>query len=273
MIYLKKYNESLEDIHQDINDILLELLDSGYYKINLFSNAVRIVKVEWPDRRIKSNELDFNEIKEYVLRIIDYLGDKYVRCRYFLLALDNSKSIYGYNDLLPNEDTEIKEGIVSFYIFFEEKKEIKTFELFTFSNDIKVIVNLPDEFKCSFVIGSDEYFFHARDENKMFPEFIRYGWHLTFGIVSNDKYKLTNKNIPFKVLSGVKECFKMFIDKYKPSSVSFIAEGESKANIYLKMLVDDGDVVKSSNSGLKSYSEYPAILYMIDKMKYLKKFE
>lgn len=143
--------------------------------------------------------------------------------------------------------------------------KFKIFEVFNTDYDIRVLLQLPDEFKCEFTIDGDDYFFHARDENKMFPEFIRYGWHLIFGIIGPDKYKLTGKGIPFKVLSAVKKCFDMFMKDYQPEKISFIAEGETKASVYLKIFTLNGDKIEKRDSGLESFSEYPAILYMIDK--------
>ena len=57
------------------------------------------------------------------------------------------------------------------------------FELFNYNIGINIITESKDEFKCSFNIYNDAYFFHARDENKINPESIRYGWHLSFGIL------------------------------------------------------------------------------------------
>jgi hypothetical protein len=141
----------------------------------------------------------------------------------------------------------------------------KIFELFDFDYDINVIIEDKDEFKCSFSINGEEYFFHARDENKMYPDFIKYGWHLSFGTLGPDKYKLTGKNIPFKVLSGVKRCYEMFIKKYDPNRMSFIAEGEKKATLYLSMFGKEYKVTKRE-SGLESYSGDTPYLFMLDKI-------
>lgn len=143
--------------------------------------------------------------------------------------------------------------------------KFRLFELFDQSYDINIVTELNDEFKCQFSIDNDEYFFHARDENKMFPESIRYGWHLTFCIVGPDKYKLTEKGIPFKVLSGVKESFLMFIDKYDPNRMSFIAEGEKKALIYLRLFDSNNFTINKVDSELESLSGYTPFLYEIDK--------
>ena len=99
----------------------------------------------------------------------------------------------------------------------------------------------------------------------MFPETIRYGWHLTFGVVNDNKYDLTNKGIPFKVLSGVKNCYTMFIDKYKPIKMSFIAEGDKKASLYLTFFDSKYFDIDKKDSGLDSFSRYTPYLYMIDK--------
>ena len=141
----------------------------------------------------------------------------------------------------------------------------KLFELFNIKHDIDILIKDNDEFKCQFNIDSDNYFFHARYENKIFPESIRYGWHLSFGIVNNDKYKLTHKGIPFKVLSGIKECFYMFLDIYKPEKMSFIAEGDKKAFLYLKLFDTNDYNIDKINSNLDSLSGEIPYLFMIDK--------
>jgi hypothetical protein len=140
------------------------------------------------------------------------------------------------------------------------------FELFNYNSyniGINVEVEDKDEFKCLFKIGNDEYFFHARDENKIQPETIRYGWHLSFGIVGPNKYNLTGKNIPFKVLSSVNKCFEMFVEKYNPDKMSFIAEGDKKAQIYLNLF--KGYDISKRESGLDSLSDYTPYLFMINK--------
>jgi hypothetical protein len=77
------------------------------------------------------------------------------------------------------------------------------------------------------------------------------------------KYKLTNKNIPFKVLSSVNRCFEIFIEKYNPDRMSFIAEGDKKAQIYLKLF--SGYNISKIESGLESLSGEIPYLFMIDK--------
>lgn len=147
----------------------------------------------------------------------------------------------------------------------EQLKENKIFELFERNIDIEIVTEIYDEFKCKFHIGDDTYFFHARDENKIYPNFIRYGWHITFGIVGPDKYKLTNKNIPFKVLNGVKKCYDIFIKKYHPNRMSFIAEGEKKSILYLNIFGKNYKINKKI-SGLESYSGEIPYLFMIDEL-------
>ena len=141
---------------------------------------------------------------------------------------------------------------------------ITNFKIFeSSSNDI--VIDLDDEFKCISNINDDTYFFHARYENKIFPKNIRYGWHISFGILNDKKYLITNKNIPFKVLNFVSNCYKTFLLKYKPIKISFIVEGEKKARIYLNYLVSTNDTINKKDSNLDSYSDDKPILYMIDK--------
>ena len=131
---------------------------------------------------------------------------------------------------------------------------------------VKVVVNQSDEFKTEFVIDGEKYWFQARDENKIYPEFIRYGWHLGFGRGSGeDKYLPTNKGKQFEVFSAVKYSLDKFIKEVNPNKMSFIAEGESKANIYVKLVSDYGYTMSKGDSGLDSLTGKPPILFKLDK--------
>jgi hypothetical protein len=90
MKYLRTYESlnSEEEFLKDIKDILLEVEDMGY--------ITRIIESTWPkdskeyviwiniiNKSLCGNyirPIDFNEIKDCVLRIKDYLGNKFVGC-------------------------------------------------------------------------------------------------------------------------------------------------------------------------------------------------
>ena len=112
-----------------------------------------------------------------------------------------------------------------------------------------------------FKVGKDLYFFKCEKENIVEPKHIRYGWHISFGIVDDNEYVQTNKNIPFKVLSKVKNLFNQFLLTHKPHKFSFIAEGEQKVKIYTNMV--RGYNYKKEHSGLGSFSnEIPYLVKM-----------
>lgn len=130
---------------------------------------------------------------------------------------------------------------------------------------MKIEIQLIDEFKTESIIDNDIYFFHARYENKIFPKSIRYGYHLTFGIKNNDKYKITNNNIPFKVFKNIKESFYYFLKKYNPEKISFIVEGDKKEFIYLSIFDTKLYYINKIKSGLESLSGEIPYLIIIDK--------
>jgi hypothetical protein len=147
---------------------------------------------------------------------------------------------------------------------YGNKKIKKLNELFDSSLDYDIIVDEPDEFKVQFEFDGDMYFCHFRYENKIFPEHIRYGWHWTFGVGQDDnKYLLTNKNKPYKILSTIKKCVDEFVDRYNPSKISYIVEGEKKANLYLKFF--NGYDVEIEDSKLDSLSGDNPLLYKLTK--------
>lgn len=146
---------------------------------------------------------------------------------------------------------------------------IKTNELFdSLETEFKVIIDDIDEYKVEFEYKNDTYFFQARYENKIEPKDIRYGWHLSFGKGYNkDKYDLTNKGYSFKIISIIKKVLNIFIEKYNPNKMSFIAEGKSKANIYLSFFKNNYKI-KKEESGLESYSGKTPWLFKLEKINY-----
>jgi hypothetical protein len=92
MRYLKSYLklsesriEEMSDIDRDLTDICYELTD-GRFRINInwtlnyggVENG-KILFICLEDYR-DYDGFSFDEVKEVVLRIIDYLGDKYIGC-------------------------------------------------------------------------------------------------------------------------------------------------------------------------------------------------
>ncbi len=79
MKHLKKYNESKEEeiFTQDVRDICQELQDDGFYIATYVAeseddkNNVEIYNFHEP--------LKYDDVHEVILRLRDYLGDKYVR--------------------------------------------------------------------------------------------------------------------------------------------------------------------------------------------------
>ena len=132
--------------------------------------------------------------------------------------------------------------------------------------NIRVITEESNEFKTNFIINGDEYWFQARDEEKMYPEHIRYGWHLGFGRgQGEDKYLPTGEGKQFEVFSALKESLDIFVHTYNPPKMSFIAEGETKANIYLKLLTKYGYKVTKEDAKLDTLTGKVPILFKLTK--------
>jgi len=134
MIYLKTYTlyeriskktKIFESTELDLKDILLELEDMGYRIIHEDDvkgavtgkpGNVKAIVVRDVMRPSDLIGLPWSELKEYALRIKDYLGDKYLSFMW--------RKIYG--DILPyktielNEDTEIDDRVWSFVIKYKE---------------------------------------------------------------------------------------------------------------------------------------------------------
>ena len=133
MKHLKSYKvfESIET-EQDLKDILLELQDEGYKVIHNDDVMLGVtgepgnIKAIWV--RDVSNPSycvgkDWSELKDYALRIKDYLGDKYLSFAwrpivFVPVALGGEKP---YRVVELDEDTEINGKIYSFVIKYKEK--------------------------------------------------------------------------------------------------------------------------------------------------------
>ena len=123
--YLKKYNLLKESTEQDLKDILLELEDEGYRVIH---NDDILLAVTGQPGNIKaivvrnntSNavSLPWSELKEYALRIKDYLGDKYLDFAYRPIFAGEESKLYKKVEL--NEMTELDDNVWSFAIKYKE---------------------------------------------------------------------------------------------------------------------------------------------------------
>lgn len=87
MKHLRRFNESIsiEDIHGDVFDILVELRDSGF-KIDLSSPTSDLVSVEIA----KEGQFTISDIEDYLIRVTDYLAG---------LGYKNSDKTNGYGNL------------------------------------------------------------------------------------------------------------------------------------------------------------------------------
>lgn len=107
MKYLKLY-ESIDgdrvrfisNIIQNIKDILLEVEDLGY-ETQVYDTCLIIYK---PDNK----NINLDEIKDCLLRLKDYLGDRYYDCLFYItiINLDDSR-VRGWKEIDLNEDTSI----------------------------------------------------------------------------------------------------------------------------------------------------------------------
>jgi hypothetical protein len=124
-------NESVESTEQDLKDILLELKDMGYriiYEDDVKGAVtgepgnVKAIIVRDVMRPSDWIELPWSELKEYALRIKDYLGDKYLSFMWRKVISDNSGTLGDnpYKTIELNEETEINDRVWSFVIKYKE---------------------------------------------------------------------------------------------------------------------------------------------------------
>lgn len=137
MKHLKSYR-IFESTELDLKEILLELKDLGYTithddairgpgydALNNLDNKSGIgLKSIWIKDNIKPSdwvELPWSELKEYALRIKDYLGDKFVSFQWRkILAFKTKKGTNPYKTVELNDDTEIDDRVWSFVIMYKE---------------------------------------------------------------------------------------------------------------------------------------------------------
>lgn len=124
MKYLRNYRvyESISDTQyrseQDMRDICLELVDMGmsiHFDYNGDKNVLSRCMVIYNDNG--SHVHDWATIKDYALRLKDYLGDDYLKFIYFSKDIINKN----WHSIDLNEDTKISKKIISFGVEYKIK--------------------------------------------------------------------------------------------------------------------------------------------------------
>ena len=109
-----------ESTELDLKEILLELKDMGY----TITHDDALLKSIWIKDNINPSdwvELPWSELKEYALRIKDYLGDKFVSFQWRkILAFKTKKGTNPYKTVELNDETEIDDRVWSFVIMYKE---------------------------------------------------------------------------------------------------------------------------------------------------------
>ena len=153
MKHLKPYGK-FTDVHYkifestelDLKEILLELKDLGYTIVhddairspgydalnrmnsdidnyNLDKSGIGLKSIYIKDNIKPSDwvELPWSELKEYALRIKDYLGDKFISFQWRkILAFKTKKGTNPYKTVELNNETEIDDRVWSFVIMYKE---------------------------------------------------------------------------------------------------------------------------------------------------------
>ena len=131
---VSKETRIFESTELDLKEILLELKDLGYtishddairgpgYDAlnNLDNKSDSQLKSIWIKDNIKPSdwvELPWSELKEYALRIKDYLGDKFVS---FQWRNRRKQGTNPYKTVELNDETEIDDRVWSFVIMYKE---------------------------------------------------------------------------------------------------------------------------------------------------------
>ena len=127
MKWIKTY-KIFESTELDLREILLELKDMGY-RIEHNDDVLLAVTGEPSDIKaivvrdvMKPSdwvELPWSELKEYALRIKDYLGDKYLSFQWRKVVNDKTGE-NPYKTIELNEMTEINDRVWSFVIKYKE---------------------------------------------------------------------------------------------------------------------------------------------------------
>ena len=134
---VSKETRVFESTELDLKEILLELKDLGYtithddairgpgYDAlnNLDKSGIGLKSIWIKDNINPSDwvELPWSELKEYALRIKDYLGDKFVSFQWRkILAFKTKKGTNPYKTVELNDETEIDDRVWSFVIMYKE---------------------------------------------------------------------------------------------------------------------------------------------------------
>lgn len=132
MKYLKTY-KIFESTELDLREILLELQDMGYKVIHnddvllAYSGEPSkgpTTKAIWVKDHYENPSdfvgLPWSELKEYALRIKDYLGDKYLSFMWRDIAYNQAPRENPYRTVELSEETEINGIVWSFVIKYKE---------------------------------------------------------------------------------------------------------------------------------------------------------
>ena len=130
---VSKETRVFESTELDLKEILLELKDLGYTithddairgpgydALNNLDKSGNGLKSIWIKDNIKPSdwvELPWSELKEYALRIKDYLGDKFVS---FQWRNRRKQGTNPYKTVELNDETEIDDRVWSFVIMYKE---------------------------------------------------------------------------------------------------------------------------------------------------------
>jgi len=74
------FREKLSNIEEDIKDILLELIDSGEVRV-VFNDPYRNNKYVMLRTSQSDKSIYWDDVQEYVDRIVDYLGDNFTQIK------------------------------------------------------------------------------------------------------------------------------------------------------------------------------------------------
>lgn len=114
-----KYIKLYESFETDLEDILLEIEDRGYCTI-IFDNYLMI---DHPIRNI-----NINEVEDCLLRLKDYLADRYLMCHFAYSYFDENRLLsWSKKEIdLDNLNDLIYNGYTLNRIFIYYKRQIYT---------------------------------------------------------------------------------------------------------------------------------------------------
>lgn len=119
--------KDLSPIERDIRDILLELVDIDKIRV-IFNDPYRNNKFVNIRTSSPNEPIYWDDISEYILRVIEYLGENYTNTRvrkHPNFRDDKARNIQtepDWIDIEPSENTKIDYGIWSILIKFNDIK-------------------------------------------------------------------------------------------------------------------------------------------------------